>query len=105
MVHRPFEFEFPPDFADRLTRFKEASGLSWRAIARMLGVSASRLRQWRNKGVLPNLDHYCLLLLIAERMGLREILLCHEQDLPRGFDPRASIWMGRGDQATDRHHR
>ncbi len=86
LVHRPFEFEFPPDFADRLTRFKEASGLSWRAIARMLGVSPSRLRQWRNKGVLPSLDHYCLLLLIAERMGLRQILMCPDRDLPDEFD-------------------
>lgn len=86
MAHRPFEFEFPPDFGERLTRFKEASGLSWRAIARMLGVSPSRLRQWRNKGVLPSLDHFCLLLLIAERMGLREILMWHERDLPEDFD-------------------
>ena len=94
MVHRPFEFEFPPDFADRLTRFKEASGLSWRAIARMLGVDPSRLRQWRNKGVLPNLDHFCLLLLIAERMGLREVLLWHELDLPEDFDPEAMRYGG-----------
>ena len=86
MDHRPFEFEFPPDFSDRLTRFKEASGLSWRAIARMLGVSPSRLRQWRNKGVLPSIDHLFLLLLVAERMGIREILLWHERDLPGGFD-------------------
>ena len=87
MVHRPFDFEFPPDFPDRLTRFKEASGLSWRAIARMLGVGPSRVRQWRNKGVLPSIDHFCLLLLIAERMGLREILLWHERDLPEEFAP------------------
>ena len=93
MVHTPFEFEFPPDFGERLTSFKEASGLSWRAIARMLGISPSRLRQWRNKGVLPSIDHYCLLLLIAERIGLREILMCHERDLPEGFDLEE---MGRG---------
>lgn len=86
LVHRPFEFEFPPDFPERLTRFKEASGLSWRAIARMLGVSPSRLRQWRNKGVLPSIDHFCLLLLIAERMGLRRIFMCPDRDLPEGFD-------------------
>ena len=86
MVHRPFEFEFPPDFPERLERFKEAGGLSWRAIARMLGVSPSRLRQWRNKGVLPSIDHFCLLLLIAERMGLRQILMCPDRDLPEGFD-------------------
>lgn len=87
MVHRPFEFEFPPDFPDRLTRFKEASGLSWRAIARVLGVSPSRLRQWRFKGVLPSADHLFLLLTIADSMGLRdEILMCPDQDLPRNFD-------------------
>ena len=94
-VHQPFEFEFPSDFPDRLTRFKEASGLSWRAVARMLGVSPSRLRQWRNKGVLPSLDHYCLLLLVAERMGLREILIWHERDLPRGFDLEGSRLRGK----------
>ena len=88
LVHRPFEFDFPPDFPARLTRFKEASGLSWRAIARMLGVSPSRLRQWRNKDVLPSLDHFCLLLLIAERMELRKILLWHERDLPQDFDQK-----------------
>lgn len=86
MVHQPFEFEFPNDFPDRFTRFKEASGLSWRAIARMLGVSPSRLRQWRNKGVLPSIDHLFLLLLIAERMGLRDILMCPDRDLPESFD-------------------
>ena len=86
LVHRPFEFEFPPDFPERLARFKEASGLSWRAIARMLGVSPSRLRQWRNNGVLPSIDHLFLLLLIAERMGHRKILMWHERDLPEGFD-------------------
>ena len=86
MAHQPFEFEFPTDFGERLTHFKEASGLSWRAIARMLGVSPSRLRQWRNKGVLPSIDHYYLLLLIAERLGLREILMCLDRDLPESFD-------------------
>ena len=86
LVHRPFEFEFPPDFPERLTRFKVASGLSWRAIARMLGVSPSRLRQWRNKGVLPSIDHLFLLMTIAESMGLREIFMCPDRDLPESFD-------------------
>ena len=86
LVHRPFEFEFPPDFPERLTRFKEASGLSWRAIARMLGVSPSRLRQWRFKGVLPRADHLFLLLTIADSMGLRDgILMCPDRDLPEGL--------------------
>ncbi len=78
---------FPPDFPERLERFKEASGLSWRAIARMLGVSLHRLRQWRNKGVAPSPAHLFLLLTIAESIGLRDgILMCPERDLPDGFD-------------------
>ena len=86
-VHRPFQCVFPQDFSERLVRFKEASGLSWRAIARLLGVSLHRLRQWRNKGVSPSPAHLFLLLTIAESMGLRDgILMCPDQDMPEGFD-------------------
>ena len=87
-VYRPFRPVFPPDFPERLERFKEASGLSWRAIARMLGVNLHRLRQWRNKGVAPSPAHLFLLLTIAESMRLRDgILMCPDQDLPEGIDP------------------
>ena len=30
-VYQPFHWVFPPDFPERLERFKEESGLSWRA--------------------------------------------------------------------------
>ena len=87
-VHRPFRYVFPPDFPERLERFKEESGLSWRAIARLLGVRLDRIRQWRNKGVAPSPAHLFLLLTIADSMGLRDgILMCPERDLPEGFDP------------------
>ena len=89
-VHRPFRCVFPPDFPERLERFKEESGLSWRAIARLLGVSLHRLRQWRNKGVAPSPAHLFLLLTIAEGMGLRDgILMRPGRDMPEGFDPEA----------------
>ena len=89
-VHRPFRCVLPSDFPERLERFKEASGLSWRAIARLLGVRLDRLRQWRNKGVAPSPAHLFLLLTIAESMGLRDgILMCPDRDLPEGFDPEA----------------
>jgi len=39
---------FPCDFPTRLARLKEASGLSWRALARQLGTDPSTLRCWRN---------------------------------------------------------
>ena len=89
-VYQPFRWVFPSDFPERLERFKEESGLSWRAIARLLGVSLHRLRQWRNKGVAPGHANLFLLLTIAGAMGLRDgILMCQELDLPEGFDPEA----------------
>ena len=42
----------PEDFGRRLERLKEASGLSWRGLARALGVDPKRLAHWR-KGAEP----------------------------------------------------
>ena len=82
-VHRPIEYDLPTDFAERLELFKKASGLSWKALARLLGVSLHRLRQWRNKGASPNPAHLFLLMTIADVMGLRDgILMQPSRDLP-----------------------
>ena len=61
------------DFRDRLVRFKEASGLSWRALAKELNVNPYRLREWR-RGVIPSTPHLVHLLGLAEQMGLGEVL-------------------------------
>ena len=37
-VHRPVQFDFPGDFPERLECFKQKSGLSWKALARLMGV-------------------------------------------------------------------
>ena len=42
----------PEDFAQRLERLKEASGLSWRGLGRALGADPKQLARWR-KGVEP----------------------------------------------------
>ena len=42
----------PDDFGHRLERLKEASGLSWRGLARALGADPKQLARWR-KGVEP----------------------------------------------------
>ena len=42
----------PDDFGQRLERLKEASGLSWRGLARALGADPKQLARWR-KGVEP----------------------------------------------------
>ena len=85
--HRPVDFEFPADFPERLVRFKEVSGLSWKALARLLGVRPYRIWKWRKKGVAPSPAHLFLLLTLAEAMGLRDgILMCTERDLPEDVD-------------------
>ena len=37
----------PEDFGQRLERLKEASGLSWRGMAKALGVDPKQLLRWR----------------------------------------------------------
>ena len=87
-VHRPVQFDFPPDFPERLALFKEASGLTWKALARLLGVRPYRIWKWRERGVAPSPAHLFLLLTLAEAMGLRDgILMCPDRDLPEGLDP------------------
>ena len=86
-VHRPVEFDFPPDFPERLERFKAASGLSWKSLARLLGVRPYRIWKWREKGVAPSPAHLFLLLTLADAMGMRDgILMFPESDLPENVD-------------------
>ena len=95
-VYRPVEYDLPTDFPERLALFKEASGLSWKEIAHLLGVSLHRLRQWRNKGAAPNSVHLFLLMTIADVMELRDgILMQPERDLPERLDPEAVRAMRR----------
>lgn len=82
-VHRPVQFDFPTDFPERLTSFKEKSGLSWKALARLLGVRPYSVRRWR-KGTIPSSTHLFLLLTLADAMGLRDgVLMLPGRDLPR----------------------
>ena len=60
---------YPDDFARGLERFKEASGLTWAELARLLGASALNLWRWRS-GVHPNAHHPLALQDLAARMDL-----------------------------------
>ena len=60
---------FPKDFPQRLERFKEASGLTWREIARRLGTNTLTLRRWR-AGAQPNSKHLLALLELADELSL-----------------------------------
>ena len=65
---------FPPDFPERLKRFREVSGLSWQGLARRLRVRARCVWRWK-AGMQPNAGHLIALLNLAAEMGLLHILL------------------------------
>ena len=44
----------PQDRKDRLNRLREASGLTWSALAKAIDVDRKRARRWRRKGVDPS---------------------------------------------------
>ena len=41
--------QLPGDFPERLKGLKEASGLSWKALAQRLGVKVLGVRRWRRR--------------------------------------------------------
>ena len=65
---------FPPDFPQRLERFRKAAGLSWRGLARRLKVSARCVWRWK-AGTPPDSGHLIALLDLAAGMGFLHILL------------------------------
>jgi hypothetical protein len=68
----------PEDFPDRLTLIKEASGLSWNALADKLGVDPRQMARWR-AGVEPSGGAMLALLRLAMQVpGGIEILLGEE---------------------------
>ena len=66
--------EFPQDFPERLDRFREDAGLTWRGLARLLKVNARSVRRWR-AGTRPGSGHLVSLFSIAAGMGLLHVLL------------------------------
>ena len=62
-IRRPF----PKDFPERLEWLKELSGLSWRGVAREVGVTPSRVTGWRS-GRVP--EGFALLNLIRFSLGV-----------------------------------
>ncbi len=71
--------QFPEDFPERLKRFKDAAGLSWRGLARRLRVSTRCVWRWK-AGIQPDPGHLFSLFAAAEEMGLLHILLHGAKD-------------------------
>ena len=65
----------PEDFSERLTRLKEASGLTWSGLSRTLGVDPKQMYRWR-KGTEPCGGAMLSLIRFASRMpGGMQILM------------------------------
>ena len=94
-MHRPVVSDLPDDFGERIEEFRVASGLTVRSLARLLGVSPYRVREWR-RGVVPDSRHLYLLLLIAERMALRDLLVRLGDDLPAEVERQLAAREGDG---------
>ena len=45
---------WPEDFGARLTRLKQASGLTWDGFASMIGVDYRQVLRWRKEGAEPS---------------------------------------------------
>ena len=73
-VYRLVPPPFPEDFPKRLERFQEASGLSWRGLARELRIDIRLVKQWR-KGARPDSANLIALFSLAASMGLLNLLL------------------------------
>ena len=52
--HDDRSYVLPQDFEERLERHREASGLTWSALARTIGVDRKPVRRWRTRGVEPS---------------------------------------------------
>ena len=65
---------FPVDFPERLERFREAAGLTWRGLARELRIDVGLVRRWR-RGVRPSSANLMALFRLAASLGLLPLLL------------------------------
>ena len=73
-VYRTEPEEFPRDFPRRLDRFRQAAGLTWAGLARVLRVNSRTVRRWKAGGQ-PGSGHLFRLLELAAGMGLLHHLL------------------------------
>ena len=77
--------EFPPDFPDRLDAFRQAAGLTWRGLARLLKVNARLVWRWK-AGAAPGSGHLVSLFTLAAGMGLLHLLLPAAEE-PENVNP------------------
>ena len=65
---------FPTDFPERLETFREAAGLTWRELARLLRLDVRTIHRWRN-GTRPDAGRLIALFNLASERQLLHLLL------------------------------
>lgn len=108
-LYAPIETDLPCDFPQRLERLKEASGLSWRELARRLGTEPKTLRRWR-RGVSPGSTYILRLLILASSVPgavaalLEHVLVPREHGSPNHSIQSSCVPPNRAcPQSADRH--
>ena len=94
-VYRLEPPRFPEEFPQRLERFKEASGFSWRGLARELCIDIRLIKRWRN-GARPDSANLIALFGLAAGMGLLHLLLPEAGERECAGGAEAAADNGRG---------
>ena len=95
ILHHRETHDLPADFAQRLKRFQEESGLSWSEIARRLGTYPHTVWLWKEGKSRPNPQHQKALVQLAESMSRSAIYKrMQEGEFPRPvrIGPTAVRW-------------
>ena len=88
-VYRTLPEVFPEDFPDRLDRFRQAAGFTWRGLARELMVNPRTVRRWK-AGAAVGSGHLVSLFALALRLGLLYHLLPEAGEPLTGADDAVS---------------
>ena len=98
-AHLMFGITFlPEDFPERLSAFKEATGLTWDGLAGCLGIDPRQLQRWRN-GTRPSGDGLCALIMLAARVpgGVYILLGVHVLPPTGTLQPPLAVSFGLDD--------
>ena len=88
--HSRTVYVLPPDFARRLKRLQEESGLPWAEIARRIGTYPYTVWRWYEGGVRPHFQHQMALLELADDLGLAHLLTAWTLPVEAGSEKPAA---------------
>ena len=82
--YNPAISKLPEDFSERLNRVREAAGLTWGGLSRELQARNNTVLRWHQGTAQPSSGYLFHLVLLADSLGLLEILLYPESNSSGG---------------------